>query len=289
MVKKTKGVCMNVKNYCFTISILLWCMPHVMTADSSSESFGTRLGEAMGYGIAQTVHQVLHPPKPKQKPYQSKQTQQEVDFIKAIFEGKKVAIPYRALNAIHDVKLNKAPFNTTALMAAVAANNNTMMQYLLESEADPDIQNKDGLTALHIAARNGNKQQVAQLLLYEADPNLIDKNGMTPLMYAVMRNRDNDHLDVINLLLAHGADPNLISNKGSTALMLAVINNGYDVVATLLQAGADQTIKNLNKQTAYDLAKDSAMKRLLLFKQISDEDELLEEEEFIPVFGHPVF
>lgn len=289
MVKKTKGVCMNVKNYFFTVSIWFYCMPNIMLADSSAEGFGTRLGEAAGYGIAQTVHQFLNPPKPKPKPYQSKQTQQEVDFIKAIFEGKRVAIPYRALNTLHNVKLNKAPFNTTALMAAVAANNVAMMQYLLESEADPDIQNKDGLTALHIAARNGNKQQVAQLLLYEADPNLIDKNGMTPLMYAVMRNRDNDHLDVINLLLAHGADPNLISNKGSTALMLAVINNGYDVVATLLQAGADQTIKNLNKQTAYDLAKDSAMKRLLLFKQISDEDELLEEEEFIPVFGHPVF
>ena len=54
----------------------------------------------------------------------------------------------------------------------------------MESDADVDWQNDDGLTALHVAAMWGRKEMVLLLLDYGASPSVYDVDGMLPLDYA---------------------------------------------------------------------------------------------------------
>jgi hypothetical protein len=248
-----------------------------------------KFGKATGKGLAETVTRFLQPTGKKSEPAEAAEKQK--DYIQDIFEGKKVVIPRREINTVRVVKLNKAPFHTTVLMAAVAGGHPDLVDYILEHNADPNIQNNDGLTALHLAARSGKKDITQTLLAYNADPNSADKHGMTPLMYAIIKNKNQDHNNVIQRLLHYGADPNRINKRGTTPLMLAVLNNDYDVTKLLLKHNADLSIKDPRGRTAFDLAHDEKIKNLLLMHQYYSDpliDELIQEEEFFPVFGSPI-
>lgn len=248
--------------------------------------YGQEFGRATGKGLAETVTQFLRPAKKKPELSTSEKTQH--DFILTIFDGKKVAIPKGEINTVRTVKLNKAYFNTSALMASVVSDSLEMVEYLLNNNADTDVQNKDGITALHIAARAGKKTMVKKLLTHGANPDIQDKHSMTPLMYAVMKKSNQDHYDVIKTLLHHGADSNLINYKGSTALMMASANNDYAVAKLLLKHHANPLTKDAQGRTAFDLTNDKKLKETLLISQFSYRPVIKEqEEEFFPVFGGP--
>jgi len=90
-----------------------------------------------------------------------------------------------------------------------------VVKLLLEHGADPNIQNKDGMTPLHFATERGSPEVVKLLLEHGADPNIQEnKFGWTPLHYAVSR----CHVDVVRVLLDHGADLTIRDNKGMTPL-----------------------------------------------------------------------
>lgn len=248
--------------------------------------YSSQLGKATGKGLAQTVTRFL-----KQKPQKKERSipeKQHQDFIQSIFEGRKVAIPQRSIDIVRTVKLNKTPFNSSALMAGVVSGNLAIVEYLLENNANPDIQNKDGITALHLAARAGKKHIVKKLLIHGANPNIQDKHSMTPLMYAVTKNYHHDKYDLIKLLLHHDADPNLINYKGFTALMMAAENDDHDVVKLLLKYHANPAVKNSKGQMAIDLTHDKELQDLLVVGEFSFRPFTQEtDEEMFPVFGGP--
>ena len=68
----------------------------------------------------------------------------------------------------------------------------------------------------------GQAATIALLIGAGADPNSQDRSGVTPLHRAV-RTRC---ADAVRTLLAHGADPRYRNNRGSTAAALAVVNSG---------------------------------------------------------------
>jgi ankyrin repeat protein len=218
-------------NSYFLFSVSKFELPKI--DEEKIKKYSEDLGKAAGKGLAETVSQFLKAPKKKAEFPESVKVQQ--DFIINIFAGKKVIIPRSEINVVRTVKLNKAYFNTTALMAAVVGDRLEMVEYLLRNQADPNVQNKDGITALHLAARAGKKVIVKKLLAGGADPNIQDKHNMSPLMYAVMKNQNGDHFDVIKVLLHHEANPNLGSNKGMTSLMMAARNNDSETVKILLK------------------------------------------------------
>ncbi|HVH28006.1 MAG TPA: ankyrin repeat domain-containing protein [Vicinamibacterales bacterium] len=149
---------------------------------------------------------------------------------------KRDAAAVRALLA-QRVDVN-APGNdgTPALHWAVRTDELEMARLLLGAGADPKQANRYGVTPLFLACANGNEAMIRLLLDAGADPNATDPTGETPLMEAARVGT----LGAVKLLLERGAvldarDPAF----EQTALMVAVRENHPDVVAFLVERGAD--------------------------------------------------
>eukprot|EP01138_Halocafeteria_seosinensis_P005163 gb/GECG01005279.1/.p1 GENE.gb/GECG01005279.1/~~gb/GECG01005279.1/.p1 ORF type:complete len:516 (+),score=77.82 gb/GECG01005279.1/:1-1548(+) len=117
----------------------------------------------------------------------------------------------------------------------LAFNNVTIMKHLLDSgRVDANQTTKKGKIALHEAVLAKNRQAVEILLKSGADPNLVDKNGMSALRYALP---DEEYL---KLLLDYGkADANQADEKGRTALHITAEANEIAPTDLLLKFGAN--------------------------------------------------
>jgi ankyrin repeat protein len=79
----------------------------------------------------------------------------------------------------------------------------------------------------------------------------------------VSRGRDRDAIETIKLLLARGADINQANQAGDTPLHGAAVRGSPDIVAFLLQHGANPELRNARKLTALDIALGQADYRIL--------------------------
>jgi ankyrin repeat protein len=171
----------------------------------------------------------------------------------------------------------------TPLMYAARQNSTDAALALVESGADPDLQDPDGTTALGLAIVNAHYDLAAALLEVGANPDVADRSGMTALYGAVdmvffssdigrPRQPVFDALsavDIVRLALEHGADPNaqlsgpiigrhhgagdFALGNGATALMRAAKGGELAVMRLLLEAGADPALAMANGQTVVTL------------------------------------
>ena len=128
-----------------------------------------------------------------------------------------------------------------------------IVRMLLLNGADPNIKTEDGKTALSIASLYPCKENIKNLLLFRANPNSLEKNGETPLMIYVEHNNDPE---IIEAFIKAGADLNAQDNKGNTALIHSAMNHckdNYYAKKSLLEHGADTSIKNYTNQSALDV------------------------------------
>jgi ankyrin repeat protein len=116
------------------------------------------------------------------------------------------------------------------------------------------------------------RRRLIALLRSGADIHATDKNGVTALHHAVrFRNPI-----AVKTLIEHGADVNRVCRRsGSTPLHRAVMSTGApntagkqaearEIVALLLAAGADPSIRNRRGKAPGDYANDEKIRGLLV-------------------------
>ena len=122
-----------------------------------------------------------------------------------------------------------------SVSAAVRAGDTTALRALLDAgHAEVDSPESDGTTALHWAVHRDDLVAVELLIGTGADVNVTNDYGVTPLYLACT----NGSADVVARLLDAGADPEA-RTAGETALMTAVRTGSVDIVEVLIANGAD--------------------------------------------------
>ncbi len=136
--------------------------------------------------------------------------------------------------------------NKTPLMYAAKCSLLNIVKLLLNSGADPNKQYSDGSTSLLYAVESGNMEIVELLLKSGANPNIQNNTGCSPLMKALMLK----HSKIAELLLKSGVEPDIKDNHGKTALMYAAENGCTDIVELLLKQGVSTVSEDKYGNTA---------------------------------------
>jgi ankyrin repeat protein len=151
------------------------------------------------------------------------------------------------------------PNGDPLLCVAARAGYGATVDALLAAKASVDARTRTGDTAMMGAALEGHLDVVKKLRTSGA---ALDYKGWTPLIYASTGGRDN----VVAYLLDQGANVNAESANGTTALMMAVREGKGTTVDLLVKRGADVNHRNENGVSALDWAKrgnETAMQQTL--------------------------
>lgn len=125
---------------------------------------------------------------------------------------------------------------TPAILIAAQSNNLSVLRFLLEKQANPDLFDRStGRTALIAAAQAGQDNMVRMLLEHKADPDRQDRQGETALMKAARVGA----ADVVQTLLASGLDVNLTDYAGNTALWHARAAHNARIIKMIENAGGN--------------------------------------------------
>ena len=140
---------------------------------------------------------------------------------------------------------------TTALVIACCHGDTGIVQLLLESNANPNLQTYSGWTSLMYATLLGMSKIVKMLLQSKADVNMREfRKGGTALMHACMLGNEK----IVKTLLNHSADPNVQRNDGATPLHIATQNGHLPIVQQLLQEKVDPNISMKDGRTPLYIA-----------------------------------
>lgn len=113
-----------------------------------------------------------------------------------------------------------------------------------------DMVDADNMTPLLWAAGYGQNTTVESLIRSGANPNIKANGGRTALMFASSKG----FFHVVKTLITEGAIINDVDEAGNSALIYAVHQNHALVVQELLKNGADLSIMNMYGQTAYSIS-----------------------------------
>jgi hypothetical protein len=119
-----------------------------------------------------------------------------------------------------------------------------------------------GYTPLLLAVSCERDKMVGCLLKAQSDVNAQSACGDTALLWAVELDEGTGFL-ILEQLLEAGAAVNVQNRAGFTPLMVAALRNKRDIVARLLQAGADPALQTKHQRTALDLTCCERIKSLL--------------------------
>ena len=132
-----------------------------------------------------------------------------------------------------------------------------MVEFLILSGVDVNIQNKDGDTALHTVTRSrtvpaegrflrdsvpekARKETFRELLLFgKVDAEILNVQGANALHLAA---HEGDSLAITELLMARRELVDKVTSKGATALLLAILREHVECAKLLISFGADISV-----------------------------------------------
>ncbi|MBK7313141.1 ankyrin repeat domain-containing protein [Candidatus Aalborgicola defluviihabitans] len=142
-----------------------------------------------------------------------------------------------------------SPKGDYPLILAVRQSSFKVIDTLLHNHATKaEVRTISDESPLMLAALKGYLAVCETLIAHDAD---VNKPGWAPLHYAAT----GGHLDVMQLLLEKNAYIDAASPNGSTPLMMAAMYGTTDAVKLLLESGADPSLKNAQRLTAIDFAR----------------------------------
>ncbi len=128
--------------------------------------------------------------------------------------------------------------------------------FSLMKNIDINAKDSEGWTALHLAAVKGDRDGVKKLIKMKSDVNTRASHGNTPLYDAA-------DAKVVEILLGAGAKIDALDDYGETALMAAAQFSDPEKAKVLISHGANKTLKNKKGKSAYDLAEDDEMRKII--------------------------
>lgn len=174
----------------------------------------------------------------------------------------------------------------TPLMYAAAKGYTNVVVKLIENGADLEKKDFSGETALMYASFYNKAETVEQLINSGADLENRDNEDKTALLYAVSTRS----IQSTKKLLELGADVNSADFLKETPLLYAVGHNLPAMAEILIEAGADLDAKNIENNTALELAYTEETRRIVQAgirnnrreKRIARRNYLLAEKENAP-------
>lgn len=155
-------------------------------------------------------------------------SQPEVDNLRSDIANRKYDTAKQTLRAFG---VNVADSDgRTALISAVIENKLDFIQWLFDSGANLDHQDRIGYSALHFAGQEKNVEAAKFLLEKGANPNIQDIHGNTPLWTAIFNAKlPANEQAVVKLLLKYGADPDNVNKHGKTPRFMYQTFHGRDI------------------------------------------------------------
>jgi ankyrin repeat protein len=124
--------------------------------------------------------------------------------------------------------------NLSACMVAARADDSELLRLLVSRGAKVDATNSDGKTALHFAASSGSAAAAQTLIELGANVDARDEQGNTALHESCKHSK----FSVSARLVANKAELNFQGGDGLTPLALAICGNDDDTIALLMSNGA---------------------------------------------------
>lgn len=133
--------------------------------------------------------------------------------------------------------------NVTPLFLACQRKNPSIIHFLLQSGADPNIECK-GVTPLYLSCLYSEEESVSHLLSFGANPSCSCTNRkITPLHLTSSKGL----VSITEKLIKSGADVNNVSSRYGTPLHIAVSKNHQNILKLLLNNGAQASL-NIQKE-----------------------------------------
>lgn len=140
----------------------------------------------------------------------------------------------------------------TPLHYAAIAGHKSITKYLLENNADTNVQDSSGATPLHEAVRYGHTEIAKMLLDAGASVDAKDNLGKTPILLIIPEKQQQE---LYSLLISHKSDISGKDMYGDTVLHTATMTNvSTQILSILVNAGADVNGRNKDGVTPLELA-----------------------------------
>lgn len=169
----------------------------------------------------------------------------------------------KKFEAIADIINSKEEYEYTPLHWAAQKGDKAIVKLLISNGADIHAINSAGSIPLHRAVMHSDREMAQILIQAGSCVNLQDFKDYTSLHWATLRGCSRAG-DTLILLIDNGVDIDRVTIEGDTALHFAATYNRQDMVQILLQAGANNNIKNNKNETATDVAKTQEIKDLII-------------------------